>query len=53
MDKTSSVTRQWRVRGLPSTYVVDPDGKIVYQAIGSREWDAEALIKDIRALKTK
>ena len=51
MDKTSSVTRQWRVRGLPSTYVVDPDGKIVYQAIGSREWDADTLIKEIQALK--
>lgn len=53
MDKTSSVTRQWRVRGLPATYIVDPQGKIVYQAIGSREWDAERLIQQIRALKIK
>ena len=53
MDKTSAVTRQWRVRGLPSTYVVNPAGKIVYQAIGSREWDAVALMDDIRALKIK
>jgi len=51
MDKTSSVSREWRVRGLPSTYIIDPQGRIIYQAIGGREWDAPELLEQIRALK--
>jgi len=51
MDKTSSVSREWRVRGLPSTYVIDPQGRIIYQAIGGREWDAPEILEKIRKLK--
>lgn len=51
LDRDSSVIKQWRVRGLPTTLVVDPDGRIVYQAIGSREWDDPALLAQVRALK--
>ncbi len=51
MDKTSGVSREWRVRGLPSTYVIDPQGRIIYRAIGGREWDAPDLLEQIRALK--
>ena len=51
MDQDSSVINQWPVTGLPTTYVVDPNGHIVYRAIGSREWDDEALLKKLNALK--
>ena len=51
MDKDSNVARQWRVRGLPTTYIVNPAGKIVYQAIGDREWDSDEIMNQIRRLK--
>jgi peroxiredoxin len=51
MDKDSSVVRQWKVRGLPTTYIVNPAGQIVYQAIGDREWDSEEIMNQIRKLK--
>ena len=51
MDRDSAVIAQWPVRGLPTTFVVDPAGRIVYQAIGSREWDDPALMAQIRALE--
>ena len=51
MDSDSKVTGQWSVRGLPTTYVVDPDGYIAYRAIGSREWDAPNLMAQIRMLR--
>lgn len=51
MDKTSSVVREWRVRGLPTTYIVNPEGKIVYQAIGDRDWDSPEILEQIRKLK--
>jgi len=51
MDTDSSVVRQWKVRGLPTTYIVNPAGQIVYQAIGDREWDSEEIMNQIRKLK--
>ncbi|MFV1972730.1 MAG: peroxiredoxin family protein [Thiohalobacterales bacterium] len=51
MDRDGAVIEQWPVKGLPTTYVVAPDGTIAYRAIGSREWDGEELLEKIRGLK--
>jgi peroxiredoxin len=51
MDKTSDITQQYGVAGIPVTYVVSPQGKIIYKAIGSREWDDPAIIEKIRQIK--
>lgn len=51
LDLDSTVTGDWPVKGLPTTYVVDPEGNLVYKAIGGREWDDEALLDQVRALK--
>lgn len=51
MDQAGEVIEQWPVKGLPTTYVIAPDGTIAYRAIGSREWDDKALLDKVRALK--
>ena len=51
MDQSGEVIEQWPVKGLPTTYVIAPDGTIAYRAIGSREWDDKALLDKVRALK--
>jgi peroxiredoxin len=51
MDRDGAVIEQWPVKGLPTTYVVAPDGTIAYRAIGSREWDDRRLLEKIRGLK--
>ena len=51
MDQSGEVIEQWPVKGLPTTYVVAPDGTIAYRAIGSREWDDKMLLDKVRALK--
>jgi len=51
MDQSGEVIEQWPVKGLPTTYVIAPDGTIAYRAIGSREWDARELLDSVRALK--
>jgi thiol-disulfide isomerase/thioredoxin len=35
----------WSIRGLPTTIVVSADGEVVYEALGPREWDDEALLQ--------
>lgn len=50
LDSDSSVTDQWPVIGLPSTFVIDKQGRIAYRAIGGREWDTQELLDKIRLL---
>lgn len=37
----------WSVRALPTTVVVDAEGNVVFEALGPREWDDEALLQQI------
>ena len=53
MDRDSSVIAQWPVRGLPTSFVVDPEGHIVYRAIGSRDWEHPALLETLRGLRSR
>ncbi len=46
-DAGSKVTDRWPVQGLPTTLVVDPQGRIAYRAIGGREWDDPARLKAV------
>jgi len=39
----------WQVVGLPSTYLLDPEGKVVAEAIGEREWDDPVLSRELKA----
>ena len=40
----------WKVRGLPTTYIVNTEGIIVYRAIGGREFDHPDILKKVLAL---
>lgn len=43
LDESSSISRQWRVVGLPMTYVIDPRGRVVDAIVGGRDWSDPAL----------
>lgn len=51
IDPKSEVADAWPMKGLPSTFVVDPDGRIAYRAIGGREWDDPKILKPIYDLR--
>ena len=50
-DSSGEIIEAWPVKGLPTTYVVAPDGTIAFRAIGSREWDDADLLERVRALQ--
>ena len=50
VDEASRAVQDWRARGLPTTYVVDPKGRLAYRAEGERDWDDPALLDQVRAL---
>lgn len=49
-DTSGTMIEQWPVQGLPTTFVVSPEGRLVYRAIGGREWDDDKLLDQIRKL---
>ena len=51
LDQDGAVTEAWPIQGLPTTYILNPRGEMVYRMIGSREWDDEKILDAIRALK--
>jgi len=38
-DPKSAISEHYGVRGLPTSFIVDPQGRLVYRAIGGREFD--------------
>jgi hypothetical protein len=50
LDRDGLTTEQWQPRGLPSTYLVDPHGRIRYQALGGRPWDETVYLKFLSTL---
>ncbi len=51
MDTAMALTRTWSVTALPTTFVVDARGYVVYIVIGERQWDNPKILEQIRRLK--
>jgi len=49
-DTASKVSQDYAVRGLPTTYLIDKQGKIRYRAVGGREFDHAEVIKIVKQL---
>jgi len=50
-DRDGAVSDAWPIRGLPTTFVIDPQGHIAYRAIGGREWDDPKLLEPVLELR--
>jgi peroxiredoxin len=48
LDANMSV-EGWEVKALPMSYLVSPEGKLIYKALGPREWEIDKM----RALMAK
>lgn len=44
LDKDSEIAAAYGVMGIPSTYLIDPQGFIINRAVGAREWDNKESI---------
>jgi thiol-disulfide isomerase/thioredoxin len=50
MDVDGQITEIWKPRGLPTTFLIDPDGQVRYQAVGGRDWHDRVYIEFIKSL---
>ncbi len=50
LDPEGSVRNRYAVRGLPTTYLIGPDGKIIGRIVGERDWSSGAAHAMLAAL---
>lgn len=51
MDLDGTVIQQYPVTGLPTTYIVNPQGMVTHRAVGSREWDDPKLYEQLLRMR--
>lgn len=50
-DRDSKAMAAWSVKGLPTTFLVDHQGRLAYRATGGREFDDPEIVGLIKALR--
>lgn len=53
LDPEGGVVEQWMISAVPTTFILDPKGKIQYALYGGLEWDSDAVINTLTGLLAK
>ncbi len=53
MDQKGEIVKRYPVVGLPTTYIISPNGRVTHRAVGTREWDHARLISQLLGMVTK
>lgn len=51
LDQESDQLANWQMIGLPTTFILNYKGEVVYQTVGEREWDNDELLTKVLALR--
>lgn len=50
LDANGKTMQTWKISGLPTTYLIDREGRIAYSAVGGREFDHPEIKQIVRNL---
>jgi thiol-disulfide isomerase/thioredoxin len=50
LDRTGQTAQKYAVRGLPTSYILDSDGRILARKVGFHEWDGADTIETFDSL---
>ena len=50
LDSDGKVSKDWWVTGMPSTFVISPQGDTVHHIVGKRDWDDAKHLQLLRQL---
>ncbi len=50
LDPDQEAARAWRVRVIPSSFLVDGDGRVRYSVIGNLDWASDDAVRRVRGL---
>jgi len=51
LDPDGEAAITWGIRGLPTSFVLGPGGKIHYRVVGGRDWSDPGLLSMLRSLQ--
>jgi peroxiredoxin len=50
LDRDGRIASTYAVTGIPTTYIIDPDGVVIGKALGPREWASRDSVAFMRSL---
>jgi len=50
LDRDGAVTKKYGAWGTPTVYLINPDGHLIAQAVGPRNWDSGVGIRVLKSL---
>jgi peroxiredoxin len=50
LDPNQDASRAWRVRVLPSSFLVDAEGRVRYTVIGEMDWASQESFDTVQVL---
>ena len=50
LDRSGSIAREYGVRGIPTSYVVHSDGRLIAMIVGPHEWDGDEIVSAIETM---
>jgi peroxiredoxin len=50
LDPNQNAPRAWRVRVLPSSFLIGPDGRVRYSVVGEIDWASESAVEIVQSL---
>ena len=50
-DREQEAARTWKVRGYPTSFVIGPDGRIVYYFVGELDWASDEVVRKIEKVR--
>lgn len=50
LDPSGRTSQSWQVAGMPTTFILDPQGYVKHRIVGKREWDDEAHLRMVTEL---
>ena len=53
LDPASKVAEQFKITGVPETFLVGRDGTILHHVVGPAEWDQPAIVSTLKEVIAK
>ncbi|GHV75118.1 hypothetical protein AGMMS49940_24200 [Spirochaetia bacterium] len=50
LDTGGGVSNDYNIQAIPTTYIIDRDGKIIISSVGGRNWNTPGMITAFEAL---
>ena len=50
LDEAGNSMKHWPIKGLPTTIILDHQGKLLYRVSGEKAWDSKAMLDEIRTI---